>query len=149
MRYAFLVLMTALLAVAVSAQSNAAAPQAEQPGPQPSPLAAAPIPPSAPAGLQPGHPLDPADVAVLTGKSQTSIPAGARSTYAMAYGAVPYYYPYAGSVPMFGNSGFSTWDRTGQSFLFPTFGTFNPHFFFFGGFRHGGGRGFFGPHFAP
>ena len=76
-----------------------------------------------------GHPLDPADVAVLSGKSDTTVPPSLRSPYAAATGyAPPYMYDYRS---------FGWAERSGQRpFLSP---------FFFGGSR---GRAFFGgfPH---
>lgn len=44
-----------------------------------------------------GHPLDPADVAILTGKTRAAAPA-AYSLYAMPYG----YYTYPINAPLFG-----------------------------------------------
>jgi hypothetical protein len=141
MRTAFLVLLSVLLVANAYAQTTPETPE-EQPEQQNSaaePQATAPVQPSAPAGLQLGHPLDPADVAVLTGKGQTTLPAAARSPYAAAYGVVPYYYPYNMNVPIFGKTGVQSWNHLGQPFFFPTFGRFNPHLFFgFESFRHGG-----------
>lgn len=70
-----------------------------------------------------GHPLDPADVAVLTGKSETTVPPSLRSPYAAASGYAPPYGQWRQS-----------WQRPGLSPFF--FGRFNRRVFFFGGFPH-------------
>jgi hypothetical protein len=76
-----------------------------------------------------GHPLDPADVAVLTGKSETTVPPSLRSPYAAVSGyAPPYMYDYR-SYGQWGQS----WQRPGLSPFF--LGRFNSRVFF-GGFPH-------------
>jgi hypothetical protein len=128
-----------LLVVLLSASLLVVAQEDEQPqstgyGADVTPSAAQNAPtPAASGAAKPapvlGHPLDPADVAVLSGKSDTTVPPSLRSPYAAATGyAPPYMYDYQ-------SSGWA--ERSGQRpFLSP---------FFFGGSR---GRAFFGgfPH---
>jgi hypothetical protein len=155
MRTASLLLLL-LMASLLWAQETPSAP------PPPPAAAAEPAPPAPPAeavapAAQPapqlGHPLDPADVATLTGRATTSTPA-----YTRGYGS--YYPPYAGGypadLPLFGGSQFSggNWGMPmfspigfgrGNLFVFrgaglapPLFGWNSP----FVGFRphHGGGH---------
>jgi hypothetical protein len=92
-----------------------------------------------------GHPLDPADVDILTGHSGNQ----RQTAYQAGYGP---YYPYAGSVPLYGNGRFSggNWGmgmfgpiRFGRSSLFLFHGgVFAPPLFghsgFFGAGHHAG-----------
>lgn len=93
---------------------------------------------------QAGHPLDPHDVDVLTGKSSTAIPASARAVSG-GYAGYSGYYPYSANVPLFTGGQFnSTRGFTDQRF-FRNFGLFNPRgFLFFGSGNFGlvGRRGF-------
>jgi len=125
--------------------------QAETSGnpPQPAPQAApqaAPQPPAAqnpnaqdnlPASIRPGHPLDPADVDILTGKRDREIEAAQRA-------AAPY------SVGMYGTYGdpYAMQGRFGRGFDIPMlpltrisnpffFSTMQPRGFGRGGFRGG------------
>ncbi len=140
-------LLLASLAWAQEAPSAPPPPPQEsaEPAPTPPPAEAAPPPPGAQPAPQLGHPLDPADVATLTGRS------GERQTaYQAGYG---YYYPYAASLPLFGNGRFpgSNWATgmfgpigfgRGTLFLFRN-GGFAPPLFgsaFVGHSRHGGGH---------
>lgn len=100
----FVLLLMASLLCAQEAPSTPPPPPAaaaEPAPPVPSPEAA-PAPSAQPAPVL-GHPLDPADVATLTGRSSGTAP------YAPTYGY--YYPPYAGGYPMaaplFGGSQFS------------------------------------------
>lgn len=74
------------------------------------------LPQSQYAAPQLGHPLDPADVATLTGRAQTSVPAAYRVPYA-PYAAPPVYFNYSSRVPLFGTPMFSPLGT--QSIFFP------------------------------
>jgi len=92
---------------------------------------------------QQGHPLDPHDVEVLTGKSSTSIPASARAVS----GGYAGYYPYNANVPLFTGGQFNSTQSFGDKRFFRNFGAFNPRgFLFFGSGPFGlvGQRGFSG-----
>ncbi len=109
---------------------------AVEPAPPAPPPEAAPPPPAQAAPVL-GHPLDPADVATLTGRY------GGSATYTPGY---RYYYPpyangYPMAVPLFGGSEFSTspWSTP----MFSPFGFGRRNFFFFG--HPGFGPPFFFP----
>jgi hypothetical protein len=91
---------------------------------------------------QQGHPLDPHDVEVLTGKSSTSTPASERAGYAGYAG----YYAYGANVPLFTGGQFNSTRSFGDQRFFRNFGAFNPRGFLFFGSR---GFGTFGAGGSP
>lgn len=122
-----LFLVTLLLAVPWALLAQEAPAKSGAPAAPP-----APYPPASQyAAPQPGHPLDPADVATLTGRGQTSIPA----VYRVPYGApAPAYFNYSQPAPLFGNRRISAWGSAWVSplgtqpfFFFPHFGNFRAH----------------------
>lgn len=147
-----LLLMTSLL----WAQEPSSAPPPPPPAaaePAPPAPEAAPTTPTAQPAPQPGHPLDPADVLTLTGRSVTSAPAYTRTA---SYAYPLYTGGYPGSLPLFGSGQFSgsNWGMPlffpigfgrGNLFLFHGDGLVPPLFggSVFVGFRprhHGGGH---------
>jgi hypothetical protein len=130
-----------LIVPALRAQQAEASGNPPQAAAQPAPEAAAP--PVAqnpqdtlPASIRPGHPLDPADVDILTGKRDREIEAAQRA-------AVPY------SVGMYGTYGdpYAMQGRFGRAFdipMLPLARISNPFFFSTmlpRGFGRGGFRG--------
>jgi hypothetical protein len=125
---------------AQQAESNGSAPQAApQTAPDVAPQPAVQNPAAQdnlPASIRPGHPLDPADVDILTGKRDREIAAAQRA-------AVPY------SVGMYGTYGdpFAMQGRFGRGFdipMLPLARISNPFFFSMmqpRGFGRGGFRG--------
>jgi hypothetical protein len=125
---------------AQQAETSGNPPQpAQQTAPEAAPPPAAQIPAAQdnlPASIRPGHPLDPADVDILTGKRDREIAAAQR-------GAVPY------PVGMYGTYGdpYLMQGRFGRAFdipMLPLARISNPFFFSAfqsRGFGHGGIRG--------
>jgi len=94
-----------------------------------------------PADIRPGHPLDPADVDVLTGKRDREAQAARRNAIPAIAGAYGEYGNYGDYFWMNGRLG-GTWDMP----MLPLARISNPFFFGFGGggFGRGGiGRGGF------
>ena len=102
------------------------------------------VQPATPSELQKGHPLDPHDVEVLTGKSSTTIPASARAVSG-GYAGYTGYYPNSANVPLFTGGQFNSTRGVSDQRFFRNFGLFNPRgFLFFGSGNFGlvGRRGF-------
>lgn len=91
-----------------------------------------------PADIRPGHPLDPADVDVLTGKRDREMEAARRSAVPVMAGAYGEYGNYGDYFWMNGRLG-GTWDIP----ILPLSRISDPFFFGFGrgGFGGGFGRG--------
>jgi hypothetical protein len=130
---AFFLIVPALRAQ--QAETNGNAPQtAPQTAPQSVPDAApqpAPQNPNAqenlPASIRPGHPLDPADVDILTGKRDREIEAARRATAPVMMGAYGEYGTYGDYYLMSGRRG-GAWEipmlpltRVSDPFFFSTF----------------------------
>jgi hypothetical protein len=119
------------------AQPGAASTQEPQPAAQP----AAPQNPNAqtqlPADIRPGHPLDLADVDVLTGKRDREAEAARRKSMPVMAGAYGEYGYYGDYFWMNGRLG-GTWDMP----MLPLSQVSSPFFFGFG--RGGSGEGRFG-----
>ncbi|SRR5581483_8624779 len=104
-----------------------------------------------PAAPTPGHPLDPADVAVLTGKSASGGSAPAYASPQVYFDPTPFAGTYSGDAVGFGGRSFGTFGGSRRSgFVFGA-GSFSPFFFplrrnaFFirsGPFFFGSGGGF-------
>ena len=135
MRAAFFCLTLSFALTLFAQQNPDSQPQNQAPGE--SPAQASPSSGS----LQPGHPLDPHDVEILTGKSATSSPASARAVS----GGYAGYYPYSPNVPLFTGGQFNSTRAFGDKRFFRNFGLFNPRGFLFfgsGGFGPVGPAGF-------
>ena len=147
MRNFFFAVVVLLLVPAVRAQQ--AAPTDTQPSassqaePQAAPQPAAQNPNAQtqlPADIRPCHPLDPADVDVLTGKRDREIEAARRNAVPVMAGAYGEYGNYGDYFWMNGRLG-GTWDMP----MLPLSRISDPFFFGFGsGFGRGGFGGGFG-----
>jgi hypothetical protein len=92
-----------------------------------------------PASLRPGHPLDPADVDILTGKRDREIEAARRAAQPLMVGSYGEYGTYGDYYWMSGRLG-RTWDIP----ILPLARIRSPFFFsriYTGGFGRGGFRG--------
>jgi hypothetical protein len=92
-----------------------------------------------PASLRPGHPLDPADVDILTGKRDQEIEAARRASQPVMVGSYGEYGNYGDYYWMSGRLG-RTWDIP----ILPLARIRSPFFFsriYAGGFGRGGFRG--------
>jgi hypothetical protein len=129
---------------AQQAETSGNPPQAApQTAPEPAPQPAAQNPNAQdglPASIRPGHPLDPADVDILTGKRDREIEAARRAAAPVMVGGYGEYGTYGDYYLMNGRRG-GAWDipmlpltRIGNPFFF---GTIQPRGFGRGGF-HGG-----------
>ncbi|MGZ4790183.1 MAG: hypothetical protein ACXVZX_16820 [Terriglobales bacterium] len=141
MRAALLTLFL-ILGLALVAQQN---PDNQQNEPMPNQSQMQPETPSASNELQKGHPLDPHDVDVLTGKSSTTVPASARAVSG-GYAGYGGYYPYSANVPLFSGGQFNSTRGMSDQRFFRNFGLFNPRGFLFFGSR---GSGTFGAGGVP
>lgn len=117
-----------------SGSSPQAAPQTEQQTPPQNPNAQDYFP----ASLRPGHPLDPADVDILTGKRDREIEAARRAAVPVMVGSYGEYGTYGDYYWMSGRLG-RTWDIP----MLPLARITAPFFFsriYTGGFGRGGFR---------
>ena len=130
------VLAVALLSILPALHAQQSATSAEQQPTAQTPNAQTDLP----ADIRPGHPLDPADVEVLTGKRDREMEAARRAAVPALAGAYGEYGNYGDYFWMNGRLG-GTWDMP----MLPLARISNPFFFGFsrGGFGRGFGRGGF------
>ena len=147
MRKFFFVVVVLLIVPALQAQqtnpTDAQPPASSQAEPQAAPQPATQNPNAQsqlPADIRPGHPLDPADVDVLTGKRDREMEAARRSAVPVMAGAYGEYGNYGDYFWMNGRLG-GAWDIP----MLPLTRISEPFFFGFGrgGFARGFGRGGF------
>ncbi|HLJ24680.1 MAG TPA: hypothetical protein VKT71_11280 [Candidatus Acidoferrales bacterium] len=138
---AVVLLMVPALRAQQTAPTDAQPPASSQAEPQAAPQPATQNPNAQtqlPADIRPGHPLDPADVDVLTGKRDREMEAARRSAVPVMAGAYGEYGNYGDYFWMNGRLG-GTWDIP----MLPLSRISDPFFFGFGrgGFGGGFGRG--------